>query len=71
MYIPILKIIMLIVVHLCPPPLQSDLPGNHLLPASLGKVPEWFHDSPFRYNLRLAVGFLPGALLVSIVAGKL
>ena len=44
---------------------------NHLMPSSLRRVPDWFQLSPFQYNMRFMIAFLPGALLVATVTGKL
>ena len=44
---------------------------NHLMPATLKKIPEWFQVGAFQYNARFLVAMAPGALLISAVAGKL
>ena len=44
---------------------------NHLMPASMRKIPEWFQLSSFQYNARFLVAMAPGVLLISAVAGKL
>lgn len=53
-------------------PMQEQLsPDNHLMPSSLRRIPTWFQMAPFQYNVRFMIAFLPGALLVATVAGKL
>eukprot|EP00731_Ephydatia_muelleri_P028556 Em0020g200a len=53
------------------PAQQAFVSDNHLMPATLRKIPEWFQVGAFQYNARFLVAMAPGALLISAVAGKL
>ncbi|CAI7990450.1 hypothetical protein GBAR_LOCUS491 [Geodia barretti] len=53
------------------PEQTQQVSENHLMPSSLRHVPDWFQLAPFQYNLRFMIAFLPGALLVATVTGKL